>query len=101
MWWLIAALIIGIIIYSKFKEKDPSLQIKTSLESHNFPEQTKKQYPPSKSKLKICERLGLRVTTDMGHRDVNCLIEEALENSETKKIYDQYQKEQNESGLVN
>ena len=93
MWWFIAFLIIVFLIYSKFKEKSSPAQIEVSAVYHNQPDPTKK-YPPSKSKLKICERLGLKVIPDMGNCDVHFLIEKALENPETKKIYDQYQKEQ-------
>jgi len=93
MWWFIALLVIGFILYSKYKEKPSAVQIKNSAVYQDPPRDAKK-YPPSKSKLKLCERLGLKVTPDMDIRAVNSLIEKSLEHPETKKIYDQYQKEQ-------
>lgn len=90
---LVAALV-SYVKRTNQNKKILSFQIKTSVEYSDSLYETKK-HPPSKSKLKMCERLGLTVTSDMGNRDVHFLIEEALKDPKIKRIYDEYQDEQN------
>ncbi len=83
---LIVSVIVGAALFFSSRKKAQRSPVRQMDSETRF-------YPPSKSNIEQCKRLGLEVKPTMSNREVWQLIENAKKDPKIKKLYDEYMAE--------